>query len=77
MLGIQKTIAIAFEWHGDFIGNMDASVEYAQHVYLDPHRYTIRLFERLFKFKRMMGVCTMTGFEDKVTGWDNSGVKSQ
>ncbi len=46
MLGIQKTIAICYEWHTEFIGNMKKSVEYAMHVYLDPRRYTIRLIEK-------------------------------
>ncbi len=54
MLGIQKTIAIGFEWYDDFKGKMKKSVKYAMDVYgiskkkYAKHRYKIRLFEHLY-----------------------------
>lgn len=54
MIGIQRTIAICYEWHDDFKGKMKRSVKYSMDVYgiskkeYAKHRYMIRLFEHLY-----------------------------
>jgi hypothetical protein len=49
MMGIQKTIAICIQWMPRDFPTIESAVDYAKHVYLDPHRNTIRLFEKYIK----------------------------